>query len=109
MRPGDRILTVDGEVVGGKNGVTVDGVKDRLRGTPGTKVTLALTLALALTLTITLTLTLPLTLSLTLTLPLTLTLTLTKVIVVVAREGAPESSKNTKGELAFELQRKEVS
>ena len=30
---------MDGEPVGGKNGVTVDGVKDRLRGTPGTKVT----------------------------------------------------------------------
>ena len=59
-RPGDRILTVDGEAVGGKNGVTVDGVKDRLRGTPGTKVTLTLapTLALALTLTLTLALTL---------------------------------------------------
>ena len=67
MRPGDRILTVDGEVVGGKNGVTVDGVKDRLRGTPGTKVTLTLapTLALALALTLTLT---------TLTPTLTLTL-----------------------------------
>ena len=33
------LYQVDGEPVGGKNGVTVDGVKDRLRGTPGTKVT----------------------------------------------------------------------
>ena len=67
MRPGDRILTVDGEAVGGKNGVTVDGVKDRLRGTPGTKVTLTLAPTLALALALTLTLTLALTLIPTLT------------------------------------------
>ena len=38
VRPGDRILRVDGEAVGGKKGLAVDGVKDRLRGAPGTKV-----------------------------------------------------------------------
>jgi len=69
VRPGDRILRVDGEAVGGKKGLAVDGVKDltltltcnpnpnpnpnpnrgqvdgvkdRLRGAPGTKVTPAL-------------------------------------------------------------------
>ena len=38
MRAGDKILTVDGEKVGGKEGLTVDDVKNRLRGQPGTQV-----------------------------------------------------------------------